>query len=145
VFSLNPVSEDSDSQHAFAVTGGPDGKVRFWDCDRLDGCRIVSGNVADEKATYTISNLGLDTRVITEKIGSDSHAALAGEAVESPRVAGKKAVAAVAPLSKYETIRLSARTLLEGHLDSITDVAVLERPFGLVVSGDKSGQIFVHQ
>ncbi|KAK3049803.1 Serine/threonine-protein kinase [Extremus antarcticus] len=144
-FSLNPISEDTEAQHAFAITGGPDGKVRFWDCDRLDGCRVVSGAVTDEKATYTVSNLGLDTRVVTEKVANDGNenAAAAGAVVESPRVAGKKTAAV--PLSKYETIRLSARSLLEGHLDSITDVAVVERPFGMVVSADRSGQVFVFQ
>ncbi|KAK5165581.1 Serine/threonine-protein kinase [Saxophila tyrrhenica] len=141
-FGLNPVSEDTEAPHAFAITGGPDQKVRFWDCDRIDGCRIVSGAVTDEKTTYSFSNLGLDARVITEKTTSDE-ASAAGGAVESPRAAGKKGTAA--PLSKYETIRLSARSLLEGHLDTITDVAVVERPFGMVVSADRSGQVFVFQ
>ena len=47
--------------------------------------------------------------------------------------------------SRYEVIRLSAQRLLDGHLDAITDVALLEQPFGMVLSADRMGQVFVHQ
>ena len=149
-FGLNQQSEDSDVQHAFALTGGPDGKVRFWDCDRLEGCRLVSGGAVDEKPAYTFSSLGLDTRVLSEKaVASDSGGA--GNAVESNKVAasspkkGSAAGGASSSTAKYEAIRLSARSLLRGHLDTITDVAFVARPFGMVVSADRSGQVFVHQ
>ena len=147
-FGLNLQSEDSDNQHTFAVTGGPDNKVRFWDCERLEGCRIVNGAV-DEKPTYTISNLNLDTKVISEK--APESAQQTSNTMESNKVAGaspKRTVSTTGQGSssaKYEAIRLSARSLLQGHLDTITDVAVLERPFGMVVSADRSGRIFVYQ
>jgi phosphoinositide-3-kinase regulatory subunit 4 len=147
-FGLNLQSEDSDTQHAFAVTGGPDNKVRFWDCERLEGCRIVNGAV-DEKPTYTLSNLSLDTKVISEK--APESAQQTANNVESNKVAGaspKRTFSTTGQSSssaKYEAIRLSARSLLQGHLDTITDVAVLERPFGMVVSADRSGRVFVYQ
>jgi phosphoinositide-3-kinase regulatory subunit 4 len=150
VFGLNMQSEDSETQPAFVVTGGPDNKVRFWDCERLEGCRIVNGAV-DEKPTYTMSNLSLDTKVISEKpVESTQQAA---NAVESNKVTGASpkrggvagAGSASSSSAKYQAIRLSARSLLQGHLDMVTDVAVLERPFGMVVSGDRSGRVFVYQ
>jgi phosphoinositide-3-kinase regulatory subunit 4 len=150
VFGLNMQSEDSETQPAFAVTGGPDNKVRFWDCERLEGCRIVNGAV-DEKPTYTMSNLSLDTKVISEKPPESTQQA--ANAVESNKVAGASpkrggvagAGGASSSSAKYEAIRLSARSLLQGHLDMVTDVAVLERPFGMIVSGDRSGRVFVYQ
>ena len=144
-FALNQPSEDSDVQHAFAITGGPDGKVRFWDCDRLEGCRLVSGGTPDDKPTYTFSSLGLDTKVITEQA---SHSAQQNtNAVESNKVAPNTSAkrSSGSSSAKYEAIRFSAQRLLDGHLDTITDVALLERPFGMVLSADRSGQVFVHQ
>ncbi|KAK3649135.1 Serine/threonine-protein kinase [Elasticomyces elasticus] len=147
-FGLHQTSEDAESLHAFALTGGPDGKVRFWDCDRLEGCRIVSGGDADEKPSYTFSQLGLDTRVMTEKLSSDENAATAS-GIGSSRVAanGKPGPSAKTPSkpSRYDTIRLSAQRLLDEHMDTITDVALLELPYGMVLSADRSGQVFVHQ
>jgi phosphoinositide-3-kinase regulatory subunit 4 len=129
-FGQQQTSPDSETQHAFAVTAGPDARVRFWDCERLDGCRLVSGGGADEKITYTFSALGLDTRVLSERVAVDGG--------ESGGEGGKR-------VQRYDAIRGSARTVLGGHLDAVTDVAVLERPFGMVVSADRGGGVFVYQ
>ncbi|KAM0715839.1 hypothetical protein Q7P37_008353 [Cladosporium fusiforme] len=144
-FGQQQASSDSEAQYAFAVIGGPDGKVRFWDCERLDGCRLVSGGGPDEKPTYTFTSLGLDTKVLTEKL-PDSGGNNADETIESNKVAPNGPPKRNLPAkSRYEAIRSSAHQLLDGHLDTVTDVAVLERPFGMVVSADRSGQVFVHQ
>ncbi|KAL1587914.1 hypothetical protein WHR41_03179 [Cladosporium halotolerans] len=141
-FGQQQGSNDSETQHAFAVTGDPDGKVRFWDCERLDGCRLVSGGSSDEKPTYTFSALGLDTKVLSEKLPESN----ADGSVESNKIAPNGSAKRAPPSkSRYEAIRASAQHLLDGHLDTVTDVAVLERPFGMVVSADRSGQVFVHQ
>lgn len=167
-FGSQQLSDSPDAIKAFAVTGGSDGKVRFWDCDVLEGCRLVSGGAPDEPPPmYTYSMLGLDTRVVSEKSQStsaadaDSAAAGSGNAIESAGVASApppqqragggtsgKAVGAGAgggKVSRYEVIRLSGRGLLRGHLEAVTDVAVLERPFGMVISADRGGRVFVHQ
>jgi phosphoinositide-3-kinase regulatory subunit 4 len=143
-FGQQQASSDSETQYAFAVTGGPDGKVRFWDCERLDGCRLISGGAADEKPpTYTFSALGLDTKVLSEKLPANDHAS---DAVESSKISPNGSTKRAAPSkSRYDAIRSSAQQLLDGHLDTVTDVAVLERPFGMVLSADRSGQVFVHQ
>lgn len=144
-FGQQQASNESETQHAFAVIGGPDSKVRFWDCERLDGCRLVSGGGPEEKPTYTFTSLGLDTKVLTEKL-PDSGSTNADEAVESNKVSPNGSTKRSQPTkSRYEAIRASAQQLLDGHLDTITDVAVLERPFGMVVSADRSGQVYVHQ
>lgn len=144
-FGQQQVSNDSETQHAFAVTGGPDGRVRFWDCERLEGCRLISGGSSDEKPTYTFSALGLDTKVLSEKL-PDSSAGTAADVIESNKISANGASKRAAPTkSRYDAIRSSAQNLLGGHLDTVTDVAVLERPFGMVLSADRSGQVFVHQ
>lgn len=142
-FGQQQASNDPEHQNAFAVSGGPDGKVRFWDCERLDGCRLVSGGAPDEKLAYTYSSLGLDTKVISEKVSEGGTAT--GDAIESNAVRPAAKGSSGVKGSRYEAIRTSAQHLLGGHLDTITDVAVLEKPFGMVLSADRSGQVFVHQ
>jgi len=145
-FGQQQASNDSETQYAFAVTGGPDRRVRFWDCERLDGCRLISGGAPDEKPTYTFSALGLDTKVLSEKL-PESSSSNATDTVESNKISANGSTKRNNPTksSRYEAIRSSAQHLLNGHLDIITDVAVLERPFGMVLSADRSGQVFVHQ
>ncbi|KAK1809124.1 Serine/threonine-protein kinase [Friedmanniomyces endolithicus] len=141
-FGLHQAPEDAEALHAFALTGGPDGKLRFWDCDRLEGCRVVSGGSPGEKSSYSFSQLGLDTRVLTEKLLGDDDSSAPANAVESSKTASNNPAkrpsssrTGVKP-SRYETIRLSAQRLLDGHLDTITDVALLERPYGMAKSGN---------
>ena len=144
-FGVHHAYDDSESVHAFAITGGPDGKVRFWDSDRLSSCCVVNGGGSEPSTTYTISQLGLDTRVITEKVVDASLQSENGTATTSSS-AGRKALGTLTGRTpRYESMRQSARGLLNDHLDVISDVAVLERPFGMVLSADRSGQVFVYQ
>ena len=48
-------------------------------------------------------------------------------------------------MTRYEVIRSSAQGMLVGHKDDITCIALVERPFGMIVSGDRSGMIYVYQ
>lgn len=42
-------------------------------------------------------------------------------------------------------ISAAQQALLRSHLDGIMDVCVLERPYGVVVSVDRSGGVYVFQ
>lgn len=46
-------------------------------------------------------------------------------------------------ISRYEVVRGSARNLLRGHMDTVTAVAIVERPNGMILSGDRSGAVWV--
>lgn len=151
-FALYQPSDDSENQFPFVISGGPDGKVRFWDCERLEGCKIVSGTAPDEHPTYTFSQLGLDTKVLSEQERESGWQADNSNVVSS-KVSGnsgskrtpKSSSESTRSASRYDVIRLSAQNLLDRHLDLITDVALLERPFGIVLSADRSGQVFAYR
>ncbi|KAF2719081.1 WD40 repeat-like protein [Polychaeton citri CBS 116435] len=145
-------SADSDVQTEFILTGGPDGKVRYWDCERLDGCRLVSGpGSMAEKPEYTISPLASaprDCKIIAEHFPSPPTPPEPQHVVQSNKVSANgstKRSTSGRLTSRYETIKLSAQHMIDGHLDVITDVALLEKPFGMVLSADRSGRIFVYQ
>lgn len=144
-FVPNPSAEDDESPTIFAISGGPDDKIRFWDPEGPMGCKVIGGGGSTEEGSFTVSSMGLDTKVLTESPSQSSNAAVTGAETGSPR---KRAVSTATQGSKTgrnEIFRMSAQSLLDRHLDTITDIALLERPFGMVLSTDRSGQVFVHQ
>ncbi|GAB7362672.1 hypothetical protein MBLNU230_g2981t1 [Neophaeotheca triangularis] len=144
-FGVYYTPSDTESQHPYCLSGGPDHKLRFWDCESLANCCLISpgGEATPAKppstATYTFNAIGTDTKVFTERFNnSDEIGEGSGKAAAGVGGAGKG-------VTRAETIRGSARGLLSGHLDAISDVGVLERPFGMVLSADRSGRVFVFQ
>lgn len=151
-FGVYYTPDDGETQHSYCVSGGPDHRVRFWDCEKLEGCRLVSSGGEDraDKTTYGLNSIGTDTKVFTERCGVDEGGEREGAGGGGGgKKLGDAAAATVGAggkgLTRYDTIRCSARNLLSGHLDTVTEVVVVERPFGMVVSADRSGQVFVHQ
>jgi phosphoinositide-3-kinase regulatory subunit 4 len=55
----------------------------------------------------------------------------------------KKRDAAKAKVARYDVIRKSANQLLKGHKDTVTAVALLQHPFGMIVSADRSGVVYI--
>jgi phosphoinositide-3-kinase regulatory subunit 4 len=170
-FGAQPSAKDAEVQYPYVISGGPDGKVRFWDTERLEGCRLVSGGSsstssaapddAQQQVTYTFSQLGMDCRVLSERaaenVGVGVGVGVSGS-VTSPSPSSppapmattttiKKTSSSQKPpsTSRYETIRMASQNLMSGHLDTITDVQMLERPFGMILSADRKGMVYVHQ
>lgn len=144
-FAYNPTKEDEEFPAIFAITGGPDNKVRFWDSDGPKHCKVVSGNSADEKTSFTVSSIGLDTKILTEQPLDTAQPAGAVAEMSKSKKRAPSTTTQGGKAGKNETIRTSAQNLLDRHLDTVTDVALLERPFGMILSPDRSGQVFVHQ
>lgn len=163
VMSMHVPSDGSEPRHPFLISAGPDWKIRFWDSDRLGASAIVNGSEADEKPSYSATNLGADIRLITEKDSAPSVSSNRQQDSPSPSPSGRTSISspgskgdsAARPektrkkegregkVSRYEVIRGSAQQLLKGHKDTITAVALVERPFGMVVSADRSGMVYV--
>ncbi|KAF1839378.1 ARM repeat-containing protein [Decorospora gaudefroyi] len=128
--------EKGESKHTFFLTAGPDWRVRYWDTSRAEASMVVSGLDADEgKPTYTASQPSPDTLIITERLlkeaqnGRDGR----GNAVGSKKVTGKS--------PRSGLISMQQQHLLKSHVDTVLDVALIEQPYGMVVSADRSGVI----
>ncbi|KAJ5690829.1 hypothetical protein N7462_005221 [Penicillium macrosclerotiorum] len=148
VGGLNPPNEDkpssnSSSKFGFLVSAGSDRKIRFWDLARPEGSLIVSGldTVSNGQATgkphYEVTQPSPNLIVATEHL---SRASNTGSAAAT---AGSKKSGASSRPPRTTVISLQQQMLLKSHLDIIQDVAVLRQPYGMIVSVDRAGMVYV--
>ena len=139
--------DSSEPRYFFLLSAGPDWKVRFWDPSRQDATMVVNGLELDEgKPTYRYSHPAADVTVIQETLHPASkHSGDTPSSTASPN--GKSSPSPPRKASgkhgRSSIISLQQQHLLRSHLDNIEDVALLEYPFGMVVSADRSGVIYV--
>lgn len=135
--------DNRDVRYGFIVTGGSDKKIRFWDVSRIENSMIVSGLDAEEpKPAYTLAHPVPSLALGTERFprpGPTAPNAGAGSRASS----ASKSSSGRPPRSTV--ISLQQQQLLKSHLDSILDITLLESPYGMMVSVDRSGVIFVFQ
>jgi phosphoinositide-3-kinase regulatory subunit 4 len=139
-------SEDArDVRHAYIITGGSDKKLRFWDVSRIENSCIFSGLQADDpKPTYTLSHPTTNMSLNTERFPRHAPTAPnAGSGAGTKGNNGKSATSGRAPRSTV--ISQQQQQLLQSHLDGIQDVVLLEYPYTMCVSVDRSGVVFVFQ
>lgn len=134
---------ERDSKYGFIITGGSDKKIRFWDMARVENSMIVSGLDTEEpKPTFTSSHPTASLTLVTERIprpGPTAPNAGAGSRASN----ATKGSSGRPPRSTV--ISLQQQQLLKSHLDSILDIALLESPYGMTVSVDRSGVVFIFQ
>ncbi|PQE23933.1 hypothetical protein CJF32_00006733 [Rutstroemia sp. NJR-2017a WRK4] len=140
--------ENRDVKYGFMITGGSDRKIRFWDLSNVESSMVVSGLEVDEsKPVYDTTHPTPILTLNSEKVprqnptvqnpGTRTRGKDGGKAEPGNKATGK------APRSTV--ISLQGQKLLRAHLDSILDVALLESPYGMMVSVDRGGVIFVFQ
>ncbi|KAK2595944.1 Serine/threonine-protein kinase [Conoideocrella luteorostrata] len=138
-------AEDSrDVRHAFIVTGGSDKKLHFWDISRIENSRIFSGLPPDEQQpTYTASHPTAGLTLNTEK--AHRHTSSGNVPAEGTAGGSSRGKSSSGRPPRSTVISLQQQQLLQSHLDAITDVVVLEYPYTMSVSVDRSGVVFVFQ
>jgi phosphoinositide-3-kinase regulatory subunit 4 len=135
--------DSRESKYGFLVTGGSDKKIRFWDVSRVENSMVASGLDAEEvKPTFTSAHPTASLTLNTERIPRPGPTA--PNAAAGSRSSGtSKASSTKQPRSTV--ISLQQQQLLKSHLDSILDIALLESPYGMLVSVDRSGVVFIFQ
>ncbi|TQV96546.1 VPS15 protein kinase [Cordyceps javanica] len=133
--------EDSrDIRHAFFVSGGSDRKMRFWDISRVENSSVFSGLQPDEaQPTYSAAHPTTSTTLNTERFARQSSTMAAGTGGAS----GRPKTTANGRPARSTVISLQQQQLLQSHLDSIQDVALLEYPYTMSISVDRSGMVLV--
>ncbi|KAF4555561.1 Protein kinase domain-containing protein 29 [Elsinoe fawcettii] len=145
----------TEARHHFLLTAGPEWKTRFWDPEKLAASSVVNSGAIEG---FSTASDGEGMRVVAERVGAEIRAyideaerkdkgsagtSVAGSVASSPvkRKGLERGVSATGKerVGRYDVIRNSAQYLLRGHRDEITALALVERPFGMVVTGDRSG------
>ncbi|KAE9965948.1 hypothetical protein EG328_009293 [Venturia inaequalis] len=141
------ILEGSDPRFYFFVSAGPDWKVRFWDSNRHESSMVVSGMELEEgRPSYAVSQPSHDLTVVSETLSPPPP--ISGSSTASTPVARGAVDSSAAKRSgrdkaRSSIISMQQQHLLKSHLDTVTDVALLESPYGMVVSVDRSGLIYV--
>ncbi|KAF2205475.1 phosphoinositide 3-kinase regulatory subunit 4 [Delitschia confertaspora ATCC 74209] len=155
VVCAQAIEEGGELKNTFLVTSGPDWKVRFWDAGKGDGSCIVSGLEAGEgRAGYVVRQPVGDTIIVEEKLSLpqlNQHATVGRRDRERERERNRDGRSGERGSrekgrersSRNGLIGLQQQMLLKSHLDGVVDVAFLERPYGMVVSGDRSGVVMI--
>ena len=142
IVGTDSYDDGRESKYGFIITGGSDKKIRFWDLARVENSMVISGLASEDlKPTFTsahpTASLTLNTERIPRPDPSAPNAAAGSKASSSGRTHGKP--------PRSTVISLQQQHLLKSHLDSILDMALLESPYGMMVSVDRSGVVFVFQ
>jgi phosphoinositide-3-kinase regulatory subunit 4 len=135
--------QQREVRHAFMITGGSDKKLRFWDLARIENSAVFSGLQHDEgKPTFTASHptasMTLNTERLPRQTGGSGSSSANGSTTGSPSKVRNRP-------PRSTVISLQQQQLLKNHLDAITDIAVIESPYTMTVSVDRSGVVFVLQ
>lgn len=166
---LDIVGEDSrEGRHGFIITAGADRKVRFWDLARIENSRVVSGvddggmagvgvgtaspgDARSSTSTFVVASAGVGLTIYAERPARNSSSGGGGGGGSKTTSQGKvrKQVDVEPPAPpkppRSTVISLRQQQLLKSHLDAILGVALIESPYGMIVSVDRSGVVFVYQ
>jgi phosphoinositide-3-kinase, regulatory subunit 4 len=125
----------TEPRYTYILSAGPDWKVRFWDAKWPEQSCVVSGLESDEGVPSFFAQAVGETSVVVEEIGK---AMVGGAELAANRTPeGKKRK------EKGSVVSLQQQSLLRGHKDVVMDVAVVEIPYGMVVSVDRAGMVYV--
>ncbi|KAI5868492.1 ARM repeat-containing protein [Durotheca rogersii] len=144
VVGSGAMEDQRDVRYGYILTGGSDKKLRFWDLIRIESSCVFSGLQNDDaKPVFVTVNTpnqpGLGLNVERHAKGGS---AMGGE--QKGAKSGKTGNSREKP-PRHTVISVEQGQLLRSHMDSILDVAVLEVPYTMTVSVDRSGVIFVFQ
>jgi len=122
--------DGQEPRHPFYVSAGPDWKIRFWDSLRAESCSVVSGLDVDEDPPFYSMQKVADAVIIAESTAGSSTAVSQSPTTKKAR--GTKSV-----------VSLQQQSMMKGHRDAVMDVALVESPYGMIVSVDRSGMIYI--
>lgn len=139
-------SRDSRNQNGFIITGGSDRKIHFWNLPQIENSVLVSGHDSDlPRPLFSTTQFSTSLTINIERIpqNSDTPTGGNGRSGTPPNGAAMRRTRTTQRPPRTTVISQQQQELLRSHLDSILDVALLEVPYGMIVSVDRSGVIFV--
>jgi phosphoinositide-3-kinase, regulatory subunit 4 len=153
------------SKHAILLTGGADCSVRYWDLPQPENSYVVSGPMihSDDssstlRATYTVSHplsLSSGAQIQLTQEGEPEVPSRSGKKKDGGRkrkteedgtaTPSKSTSAATNKPTRNTLLANFGHHLLSTPMDTVTDVVVLKKPYGILVCVDRSGSILCFQ
>lgn len=126
--------KDDDNRHVHIISGGSDRKIRFWDLQSVESNSIVSGLAAESEAVSFFRSYNNTVKVFGEKIvhGANSKTPAGSTKAGRPSRSARTAI-----------IALEQQDLARNHQASIVDIAILHKPYQMIVSADRAGVVKV--
>lgn len=141
--------DERDVRYGYIITGGADKKLRFWDLNRIEQSSVFSGLNGEDgsKPVFTAhtSPTNPNLTLNLERTPKSSTATPTGDQKGAKDGDSGGAAKKREKPPRHTVISAEQGRLLRSHLDMILDVAVLEHPYTMTVSVDRSGVIFVFQ
>ncbi|KAF5103523.1 hypothetical protein DV451_001414 [Geotrichum candidum] len=138
--------EGEGLQHVHVLTGGTDRKIRFWDLQSMEASSIVSGLATDTDAasvglfkTYNNGVKVIGERTTTAAAASSSRA----KPVAANGVRGAAPSVRYSRSSRTAIIASEQQDMARNHQASIVDIAILHKPYQMIISADRAGVIKV--
>ncbi|KAI5293665.1 Serine/threonine-protein kinase [Ascosphaera acerosa] len=124
---------------AFLISGGSDRRLRYWDVSYPEYSGVIG-----EGLSGSASQLDMDvtTPIPQLRIATDQ-SVMPDQASSRDRRTHKRAASSDNPSSRSTPIIARQQHLLERHLDVITDVAILQEPYAMVLSANRGGMVYV--
>ncbi|KAK9325582.1 hypothetical protein V1517DRAFT_253511 [Lipomyces orientalis] len=157
--SFNGTSRPA-SGGTFIVTSGADRHVRFWNMAKPDASCIVSGPMTEYvKPTYSVStptsHLAIHTELrnaveVAPASNGDSDHSPTPNGTPRPGQANRRRNPNIRPpppptqAQRNTLITSHQQNILKIHTDAILDIALLCKPYGLIISVDRAGAIKIY-
>lgn len=138
---IDSPKDGEESQHIHVLTGGTDRKIRFWDLQSMETSSIVSGLAGEANGSGIMLFKGYNNGV-----------KVIGERAAGVGTGQLKTAVATSNGSKTTTGRRGSRTAIiaseqqdmaRNHQASIVDIAILHKPYQMIISADRTGVIKV--
>lgn len=131
------LDDTRDVRNAYIITGGSDRRLRYWDLAQVEKSLVFSGlSPGEGKMGYTQYQLTSTMNLNNERAPKIDSVDGVGRCRQSKRSTGSNRP------NRSSVISVQQQNLLKNHLDTIMDVAVLESPYRMVLSADRSGVVF---
>ncbi|ANB12169.1 ubiquitin-binding serine/threonine protein kinase VPS15 [Sugiyamaella lignohabitans] len=130
------------NRRGYLLSGGTDRIVRFWDLNALDHSTIISGIKAEAtyQPSYVLSYPEPNTRLVTERLVSS----VSSSSSQSHKSSSSKKPSKSDRPPRSTIIACEQLDLSRNHQSSVLAVALLLKPFEMVVSADRLGTIKVY-
>ncbi|KAH6659259.1 hypothetical protein BKA67DRAFT_509915 [Truncatella angustata] len=142
---------DRDVRNGYIITGGAEKKLRFWDLNRIEQSSVFSGLVPKDDASSSKPVFVAHTSPSNPNLTINMERLPKSSSADADQASGKNGEPSSTSTKKrdkpprHTVISAEQGRLLRSHLDTILDVAVLENPYTMTISVDRSGVIFVFQ